>query len=156
MKRITSLAVGATLGIALFTTALAQGPHGRFPGGPPEGPPEAGAHAMGRISPIYPMTGMYTMIARFDLNVDGKLDSTETAELTTSITSGAVKEPFHPMPTRMEKPKPEMIAKHFSEVYATIVPYDKDKDGVLDATEQAALQTAMDNGELPLPGRPEK
>ena len=99
---------------------------------------------------------IYSMIAPFDVNADGKLDATETAALATAITNGSVKEPPHPMPPKGVKPKPEMIANHLAKLYAMIAPYDTDKNGVLDATEQDALQADIDSGEfeLPRPGGP--
>ena len=152
MKMIKTLAVSTTLGLALFTTAFAQGRHGGppggHPGGPPDGPPPTGADAVKHLTEIY------AMVAPFDVNVDDQLDATETAALATAITNGTVKGPPHPMPPKGDKPKPEMIANHLAEMYATIAPYDTDQDGVLDATEQAALQAAMDSGELPRPGGP--
>ena len=119
---IRTLAVGATLGLALFTTALAQGPpwgppggHPEgHPGGPPDGPPPSGADAVKHLA------DMYAMIAPFDVNVDDQLDTTETAALATAITKGTVKGLPHPMSPKGDKPKPEMIAKHLAELYSTI------------------------------------
>jgi hypothetical protein len=152
MKMIKTLAVSTTLGLALITTSFAQGPFGGPPGGPPgfppDGPPPAGANAVKHVAEIY------AMIAPFDVNADGQLDATETAALATAITNGTVKLPPLPMPPKGDKPKPEMIAGHLAEMYATIAPYDTNRDGVLNATEQAALQAAMDSGKLPLPGGP--
>jgi len=149
MKMIKILAVSTTLGLALFTTAFAQGPHNGPPegppGGPPEGPPEAGANLQKHLAEVY------AMVAPFDVNADGKLDATEKAALATAITNGSVKEPSHPMPPKGSKPKPEMIANHLAKLYAMIAPYDTDKNGVLDATEQAALLADIDSGELELP-----
>lgn len=152
MKMINTLAAGVTLGLALCTTAFAQGRHGGppggHPGGPPDGPPPAGADAVKHLTEIY------AMIAPFDVNVDDQLDATETAALATAITNGTVKKPAHPKPPKGAKPKPGMIANHLAELYATIAPYDADQDGALDATEQTALQDAIDNGELPCHGGP--
>ncbi|MCX6864718.1 MAG: hypothetical protein NTV46_00615 [Verrucomicrobia bacterium] len=100
------------------------------------------------------LTEIYAMVAPFDVNVDDQLDANETAALAAAITNGTVKEPLHPMSPKGDKPKPAMIANHLAEMYATIAPYDSDQDGLLDATEQDALQVAMDSGELPRPGGP--
>jgi hypothetical protein len=153
---IKTLTVGATLGLALLTTAFAQGRHGGppggppggHPGGPPDGPPPSGADVVKHL------TEMYAIIAPFDVNVDDQLDATETTALATAITKGTVKGLPHPMSPKGDKPKPEMIAKHLAEMYATIAPYDTDQDGVLDATEQAALKADIDSGKLPCPDGP--
>ena len=152
MKTIKTLAVGTTLGLALLTTTFAQGRHEGPPGGPPKGPP--GGPPEARANPVKHLTEIYTMVAPFDVNVDDQLDTNETAALATAISNGTVKGPPHPMPPKRNRPKPAMIANHLAELYATLAPYDSDQDGLLDATEQAALQDAMDNGELPCPGGP--
>ena len=84
---IKTLAVSTTLGLALFTTAFAQGRHGGppggHPGGPPDGPPPTGADAVKHLTEIY------AMVAPFDVNVDDQLDATETAALATATWGAA-------------------------------------------------------------------
>ncbi len=152
MKPNQLFAAVATLALGLCATAIAQDHRGGRPGGPPEGPPdgppEAGANAVAHL------TELYAMLAPFDTNEDNQLDATETAALAAAITAGTLKGPPPPVHPDGFQPKPEMIAHHLAEMYATLAPYDADQNGVLDATEQAALKAAIDSGKLPRPGGP--
>lgn len=144
MKPIKLLAIAATLSLALFSTAIAQDHRGGRHGGPPEGGVNAAKH----------LTELYAMIAPYDVNGDDQIDATELAALATAITDGTVKCPPHPAHPNGDQPTSEMIAQHLAEMYATLAPYDADQNAVLDATEQAALQTAIAAGKLPRPGGP--
>lgn len=53
-----------------------------------------------------------------------------------------------------KKPDPAQVAAHMAQFFASIAIYDVNKDGQLDATEQAAVVAALTDGSLTLPHPP--
>lgn len=138
MKTLTSLAVWAVLG-ALGTSAFAQGRPGSGPG---QRPADANP-------PIATMTAAYATAAPFDTNKDGSLDATEQAALSKAIADGKVS---LPTPPNGGQPNAQGGAARLAMMYATLAAYDANKDGQIDATEQASIEQAIKDGKLRRPG----
>jgi hypothetical protein len=95
---------------------------------------------------------MFPRVASFDANKDRKLDETEREALRKAIADGKLQLPAHTPPNGV-KPTVEKMVNHIGEMYAYIAGYDVNHDGELDATEQAAIRTAIEKGEFPLHGQ---
>jgi hypothetical protein len=89
----------------------------------------------------------FPKIAAFDVDKNGKLDDKEKESLRKAIADGTIELPAHTSP-HGEKPNVEMMVNHICEVYPQVARYDANHDGVLDETEQAALKSAIEKGEL--------
>ena len=90
----------------------------------------------------------YPKIVIYDVNKDGKLDEKEKAALARAFVEGKFELPDHaPQQLKADSAK---LAAHIGEVFAQISRYDANHDGVLDATEQVALKSAIEKGELDL------
>jgi len=154
MKHITSLAVVAALGLSICSSALAQGRPGGARGQrpanaqPPAGAPTDAAAAVGHL------TEAFAKVAPFDVNKDGQLDATEKEALARAIADGTVQAPAHRTPPAGVAPSAEQILNRIAGMYALVAPYDANHDGVLSETEQAALKSAIEKGELSRPGGP--
>lgn len=96
----------------------------------------------------------YAKIATYDANSDGILDEQEKAALADAVKDGTIAAPVRPDMDPERTPNPERVLQHVTRLYSTGYSYDTNKDGALDETEQAALKTAIENGELPPPGGP--
>lgn len=154
MKNITSIAVVAAMGLALCTSASAQG----HPGGdkgqrPPNAQPPDGAPT-DTASAVDHLTEAFAKVAPFDANNDGQLDANEKKALADAIADGKVQAPAHRTPPAGIAPSAEQIAERIAGMYSRVDPYDANHDGVLSETDQAALKSAIENGELPWPGGP--
>jgi len=88
----------------------------------------------------------FPKIAAFDVDKNGKLDDKEKESLRKAIADGTIELPAHT--PHGEKPNVEMMVNHICEVYPQVARYDANHDGVLDETEQAALKSAIEKGEL--------
>ena len=144
MKNIATLAVAAVLGLAICSSAIAQGrPDGARGQRPTDAAPAAGH-----------LTEAFATVAPFDANKDGQLDATEMESLAKAIADGTVQAPTHRTPPAGVTPSAEMILNRIAGMYALVAPYDANHDGSLDETEQAALKAAIEKGELPRPGGP--
>jgi hypothetical protein len=97
------------------------------------------------------LSKFFPSIAAFDTNKDGKLDATEKQALAKAIADGKLELPAH-TPPHGEKPTPEMMVNHIVDMYGHVAVYDKNHDGQLDTTEQAALKAAIEKGEFSLHG----
>ncbi|MBM3840854.1 MAG: hypothetical protein FJ398_23445 [Verrucomicrobia bacterium] len=157
MKNITTLAMAAVLGLALCSSANAQGrpggARGQRPGNiqPPAGAPQ---HPTDAAPAVGHLTEAYAKVAPFDANKDGQLDATEKEALAKAIVEGTVQAPAHRTPPAGVTLSAEQILGRIAGMYSRVAPYDANHDGVLDETEQAALKSAIENGELPRPGGP--
>ncbi len=94
------------------------------------------------------------IMAKYDVNKDGKLDETERAALKADVDAGKVTLPKHgpggpgggpggPGGPGGRPVPPEVLAK-----------YDVNKDGKLDATERAAMKADIASGAFVPPHRP--
>ncbi len=160
----TQLILSLALTGLTMATAQAQapeGPGGRGPGGPggrrPQGPPPAEAIAQ--------LSTRYAALAAFDADKNGKLETAELEKVAAAIDDGSLEmgppggRPGRP-PGGKEgapegapegKPPGKMIAAGAAKLYEALAPYDTDKDGSLNETEQAAAVKAMEDGTLKLP-----
>ena len=93
------------------------------------------------------LSEVFPQVAAFDVNKDGKLDAAEKEALGKAMADGKLQFAAH-TPPEGEKPNPEMMLNHIAEMYAQVSTYDVNKDGKLDATEQAALKRAIEKGEF--------
>jgi hypothetical protein len=141
MKNIKTLAVVGVLGLAVCGFAIAQSRHGGAPGH------GAVQHGTDAASAVQHLTEVFAKFAAFDVNKDGQLDATEKQSLAKALADGTLQLPAHTPPNGV-KPSAEMMLNHIGEMYAKFAPYDANHDGAFDATEQAALKSAFDKGEL--------
>jgi EF hand len=144
MKNIKTLAVAAVLGLAICGFAIAQGRHGGAGG---HGAPH---HFKDAAAAVEHITETFAKFASFDANKDGQLDATETETLAKAVVAGIVQLPTHTPPIGV-KPSAEMMLNHLRGVYACFAKYDANRDGTLDATEQATLKSAIEKGEFVCP-----
>ena len=157
MKNISTLAAAAVLGLAICSSAIAQGRPGgargqrpanvQPPAGVPQHPTDA-AQAVGHL------TEAFATVAPFDANQDGQLEATEKESLAKAIVEGTVQAPAHRTPPAGVTPSTEMILNRIAGMYALVAPYDANRDGALNETERAALKAAIEKGELPRPCGP--
>lgn len=157
MKNITTLAVAAVLGLALCSSAIAQGrPGGARGQRPPNAQPPAGApqHPTDAAPAVGHLTEAFAKVAPFDANKDGQLDATEKESLAKAMVEGTVQAPAHRTPPAGVKPTAEMILNRIAGMYALVAPYDANHDGALNDSEKSVLKAAIESGELPRPGGP--
>jgi len=93
------------------------------------------------------LSEVFPQVAAFDVNKDGKLDDAEKKAVGKAIADGKVQLPAH-TPPDAAKPTSEEMLNHIAQMYAWVSTYDVNKDGKLDATEKAALKTAIEKGEF--------
>jgi hypothetical protein len=89
----------------------------------------------------------FPKIVPFDANKNGQLDAGEKEAVTRAIADGKLEIPSHG-PVNGVKPDAEKFVNHIAKVYAFLASRDANHDGALDATEQAAIKSAIENGEL--------
>ncbi len=152
------------------STAVAAGiADGTLEARPPGGP-RRGGHSAGGDRPEPTPDQMashiaesYAQLAAFDANHDAQLNDAEKAALSQAIADGSLKlGPEGGMPGRPGRPghrgAPGVGApqakEHVAARYSELVAYDTDRNGQLDATEQAAVVGALESGTLQAPGRP--
>jgi hypothetical protein len=135
MKTLQILCTAATFAAALSTSVLAEDTN--HPGGR-GGPRGQGMRRQGPPAEL---------VAKYDVNQDGKLDETERAALHADIEAGKITRPEGHGPgngpgngPRRQGPPPEVVAK-----------YDANQDGQLDETERAALHADMEAGKIARP-----
>jgi hypothetical protein len=141
MKNIKRLAVVAVLGLAVGGLAIAQvHRNGGFRHGAAHhyGDPAALAKHLGEVFP---------QIATYDANKDRTLDGAEKEALGKAIADGKLQLPAHTPPNGV-KPTAEKMLNHICEMFAYVSGYDANRDGGLDATEQAAIKSAIEKGEF--------
>lgn len=114
---------------------------------PPAAPSDTAGrppHRAGGRPPLPP-----EILAKYDVNKDGKLDETERAALKADVDAGKVSLPKHGPggpggPGGKGRPvPPEVLAK-----------YDANKDGKIDATERAKMKADIESGAFVPPHRP--
>ena len=139
MKNFKTLAAVAAGGLVVCGLAIAQVHDGNTSGHDSQhsNPASVAAH----------LAQFFPKIAAFDADKNGKLDDKEKESLRKAIVDGTIELPPH-TPPHGEKPNVEMMVNHICEVYPQVARYDANNDGVLDETEQAALKTAIEKGEL--------
>jgi hypothetical protein len=144
MKNIKTLAVVAVLGLAICGFAIAQSLHGGA-----EGHAAMQHHADPAMAAEH-VSEVFAEFALFDANKDGQLDATEKESLAKAMADGTLQLPAHTPPNGVTSGT-EMMLNHVGEMYAQFAPYDANHDGALDATEQAAIKSAIEKGELACP-----
>jgi hypothetical protein len=140
MKHIKRIAVVTVLGLAISSFALAQSHHDA-PGH------NAADHHKDAASAANHLSEAYAKFAPFDANKDGKLDATEKEAIAKAMTDGKLEIPNH-IPPNGVKPSAEKLLEHIADVYVFLASKDANHDGALDAKEQAAVEAAIENGEL--------
>jgi len=143
MKIVKVVAVVAALGLAAGGYAIVQSHHG------------ARGHHMHHEMNGAEMAGVlgkvFGQFVAFDANRDGQLDAAEKAALEKAIVDGSLVLPA-PTPQKEAFGSEEARLDHFAEMYAKFAVYDVNHDGELDATEQGAVQAAIENGALSFSG----
>lgn len=142
MKTLPQILTVAIAAAALSTAVLAEaapegGKGGRGRGGRPGGPPSPDR-----------IVAQYGQIAAYDTNKDGKFDDTEKKAIADAIAAGTLKAPAGRPGPEGETPDASKVVERMTRMYPKIAAFDTNHDGVLDDNEQAALKTAMENGEL--------
>ena len=141
MKNIKRLLLVAVLGLGVCGLTIAQ-VHRSGAMGHDTSPLHADAAAMAKhFAEVFPQ------IAAFDMNKDGKLDESEREALGKGIADGTLQFPAH-TPPHGAKPSPEMMLNHIAEMYGRVALYDVNHDNQLDENEQAALRSAIEQGEF--------
>lgn len=143
MKNIKTIAVLTALGLAVCSSALAQG----RPGGAQQ-LPKAAASAVAHIAEAYPK------IAPFDANKDGLFDGDERRALGQAMRDGKVEGPANRNPEGNQSAHPGIIIQRIASLYRVALSFDADQDGSLSKGEQATLQSAIEKGEVKRPGGP--
>ena len=138
MKHIKIIAAIAALGLAAGGYAVVQVHHGMR---------LHGMHEMDGATLAGHLSKAYGQFAAFDLNKDGQLDAAEKASLAKAIADGSLSLPA-PTPPKEAFPSEEQRLSHFAEMYAKFAVYDSNHDGVMDAAEQAAVQAAVESGQI--------
>jgi hypothetical protein len=140
-------------------------PGERAPGGPEGGKRPPATEIAKNLST------RYEAIAAFDTDKNGKLDATEQAAVAKAIDAGTLEvgPPRPPQDKGKGKgegkdndkpvgnhPPSDKAAEHVAKLYESVAAYDTDKNAKLDATEQAAVAKAIEDGtlKLPRPGGP--
>ena len=139
MKTIVVIAVVTLLSLVIGGFAIAES-HGGFQG---HGTP----HGKDTDSMVKHLTEAFARVVPFDADKDGQLDATEKESLAKAIVDGTVQLPAHTPPDGV-KPSAEAMLNHIADMYAFLARIDANHDGALDATEQAALKSAVEKGEL--------
>lgn len=157
---------------ALASTVLAR-PHGHF--GPFGGgtnaapvwgtnvPPAWGTNAPGTFTHPPPNLSTnaatdlsaraavaYAALVPYDTTADGTLDPTEQTVLASALTNGLVPV-FGTNQFSLPPQQAAEVTTWLAGLYSVLVSFDVDKNGALDATEQAALAAALENNTVSLP-----
>jgi hypothetical protein len=140
MKNFKTLAAVVAGSLVVCGLAIAQVHYGNASGhdSPHHSDPAALAAHLAEFFP---------KIAAFDVDKNGKLDDKEKESLRKAIADGKIDLPAH-TPPHGDKPDVEMMVNHICQVYPQVARYDANHDGVLDETEQAALKSGIEKGEL--------
>jgi len=141
MNNLKTLAVVFAGGLAVSGLALAQ-VHDHIAS--VHGPHQAHSDPAAMVAHL---AQFFPKIAAFDVDKNGKLDKKEKAALAKAVADGKVELPVHTTP-HGDKPSVEEMIDHIGEVYPLVARYDANHDGVLDESEQAALKSAIENGEV--------
>ena len=173
----TTLLLTCAALVASLSLADAQGPGGRRPGGRGPGGPGGPGGGGERPAPPAPaevathLAERYAALAAFDADKNGKLDTAEQEKIAAAIEDGSLEmgppgggRPGGPRPGgeggkggkggeggRGGRPPGKMVAAQSAKLYESLVPFDADKNGSLDQTEQAAVAKAIEDGSLKLP-----
>ncbi len=141
MKNKKTIALATALGLAVCPSAFAEG----RPGGAQQ-PPKDAATAVANIVEAYPK------IAPFDVNADGQLDKDERKALGEAMRDGAfVGLPNRP-PNGNQAGPPDFIIERIAGLYGIGFSFDANEDDSLSEVEQVALKSALEKGEVKLPG----
>lgn len=149
MNNIKTIAVVTALGLAVCSSAIAQGRPGGGKGQRPAGaqqPPKDAAAAVAHIAEAYPK------IAPFDVNEDGQFDGDERRALGQAMRDGKVEGPANRNPEGDQPAHPGIIIQRIAGLYGVAYLFDADKDGSLSEGEQAVLKSAIEKGEVKRPG----
>ena len=149
MKNIKTIAVVTALGLAVCSSASAQGRpggvQGQRPADAPQRPKDATA-AVAHIAEAYPK------IAPYDANDDGQFDGDERRALGQAMRDGKVEGPANRNPEGDQPAHPGIIIQRIASLYGVAFSFDADKNGSLSDGEQAALKSAIEKGEVKRPG----
>jgi hypothetical protein len=147
MKNIYTLAIATALGLAISGFAIAQSHDS-------SAQEQSGTeHHADPAAIAKHLAEFFPKIAAFDANKDGQLDAAERESLAKALADGTLELPAH-TPPHGDKASTEKMLAHIAEMYAQVAKYDANHDGVLDATEQEAIKSAIEKGELTLPHGP--
>jgi hypothetical protein len=136
MKHIKTLAVVSVLGLAIGGFAIAQGHRAVMQ-----------HHHGDAASAAKHLSEAFVKFAPFDANKDGQFNAAEKESIAKAITEGTLQIPAH-TPPKGVKPNAETFLNHIADVFAFLASQDVNHDGAIDATEQAAIKSAIEKGEL--------
>ena len=149
MKNTKTLAVVTALGLAVCSSAIAQGRPGAEKNqnlaGAQQTPKDATA-AVAHIAEAYPK------IAPFDANKDGQFDGDERLALGRAMRDGKVEGPANYNPEGDQAAHPGIVIQRIASFYGVAFWFDADEDGALNEAERAALKNAIEKGDVKRPG----
>jgi hypothetical protein len=90
----------------------------------------------------------FVQVALYDTDKDGALKAEEKAALASGISQGKVQFAEGHRPPASLTENTEKFMDHISEMYGQIAAYDRNRDGILDETEEETLRKAINAGEL--------
>jgi hypothetical protein len=93
---------------------------------------------------------LYSAVVAYDANLDAALDATEQTAIAQALAAGTINlfgDTNHIPSAAMST----NLAAHIAADFAVLAPFDADKDGQLDSTEQDALAQAISAGTVQLP-----
>lgn len=126
--------LAATIGGLLVPTGDTQAQ-----GGPGRGGPPFGRNPQLTVSFV---AERYQQLALYDVDRDGQLSDMELDTIIQARDNGSL-----PAPPNVQregiKPDAKRLGARIRAMFANIASFDQNRDGVLDATEQQALQAAV-------------
>lgn len=136
--------------------ASAQRPGGKGPSGKgPGGRGGKGGEAPAPAEMVKHLSERFASLAAFDTDKSGKLEEAEQTAVAKAIDDGSLEmgppRGKGPKEGPGGKPPGDKAAQHAAKLYESLAPFDADKSGSLDATEQAAVVKGIEDGSLKLP-----
>src|SRR5437868_10542571 len=130
MRHLKVIAAVAAVGMAVAGYAVVQTHH---------------QMSFGHANPaqmVDHLSKAFAQFATFDADKNGVLDAREKEALAKALADGSLTLPA-PAPSKEMFGSDEARLDHFAEMYAKFAAFDANHDGELDATEQAAVRTAI-------------
>lgn len=97
---------------------------------------------------------LYSSVAPFDLNKDGKLEGAEKTSLAKAISTKTLKMNQPPKSPLGFSPPPGLLAEKLADVYSMLAPYDTDSNGTHSDAESSRIKADLDSGKVKLPIHP--